>query len=49
MNNPARNFGLLSADRAGSLCGVDFLRGIMDGRYHPPAWLACVSNPERLT
>ena len=36
MNNPARNFGLLSADRAGSLCGVDFLRGIMDGRYPAP-------------
>jgi uncharacterized protein (TIGR00369 family) len=36
MNNPARHFGLLSRDRAGSLCGVDFLRGIMDGRYPAP-------------
>jgi uncharacterized protein (TIGR00369 family) len=36
MNNPARNVGLLSPDRAGSLCGVDFLRGIMDGLYPAP-------------
>ena len=28
MNNPARIFCVVSADRAGSLCGVDFLRGI---------------------
>lgn len=39
-HNPATRFGLLPRDEAAQLSGLDFLKGLQDGRYPAPPFSA---------